>query len=178
MSTSKQVRAIIFLPGVVTIIIPGVVILVTRSARLGWALGSPLACMPIALGCNLICLGFVLMIMTTTLFAGTGKGTLAPWDPTEKLVTHGIYRRVRNPMISGVFCVLLGEALVLGSIPLLVWFLGFLLGNLIYIPVMEERKLERRFGEEYVRYKREVPRWIPSFRAWGVGNEIDASSGK
>ena len=163
MSTSKQIRAIIFLPGVVTIIIPGVVILVTRSARLGWALGSPLACVPVVLGCNLITLGIVLMIMTNALLAGTGKGTLAPWDPPQKLGTHGIYRRVRNPMISGVFCILLGEAIVLGSIPLLVWFLGFLLGNLIYIPLIEERGLERRFGEEYQRYKREVPRWIPRF---------------
>ncbi len=26
----------------------------------------------------------------------------APWDPTQRLVVRGVYRYVRNPMISGV----------------------------------------------------------------------------
>jgi len=41
-------------------------------------------------------------------------------------MVRGIYRYVRNPMTSGVLFILLGEATLLGSLPLRVWFLiGF-----------------------------------------------------
>jgi len=100
------------------------------------------------------------------LFVTVGKGTLAPWDPTQKLVVAGVYRHVRNPMIGGVFCVLLGEAVLWASLSLLCWFLFFLLLNLIYIPLLEEPRLERRFGQDYLLYKANVRRWIPRWRPW------------
>jgi protein-S-isoprenylcysteine O-methyltransferase Ste14 len=46
------------------------------------------------------------------LFAKVGQGTLAPWDPTRNLVAVGPYRFVRNPMISGVALMLMGQALL------------------------------------------------------------------
>lgn len=61
--------------------------------------------------------------------------------------------------------------MLLSSTPLLGWFLGFVLLNLIYIPVLEEPGLERRFGEAYRAYKRNVPRWIPRLRPWTPGRE-------
>jgi protein-S-isoprenylcysteine O-methyltransferase Ste14 len=100
------------------------------------------------------------------MFARRGEGTLAPWDETQKLVVHGVYCHVRNPMISSVFCILAGEAALLGSLPILYWFLFFLIGNLIYIPLSEEPGLEHRFGDEYRRYKANVPRWIPRLTPW------------
>ncbi|MEW5718671.1 MAG: hypothetical protein AB1817_08610 [Chloroflexota bacterium] len=36
----------------------------------------------------------------------------------------------------------------------------------MYIPLVEERGLEKRFGEEYRIYKQNVPRWIPRAKAW------------
>ena len=69
------------------------------------------------------------MQRTISLFARVGQGTLAPWDPTQRLVVLGPYRHVRNPMISGVLAILLGEAALLGSPPLLVWFGAFFAVN-------------------------------------------------
>ena len=92
------------------------------------------------------------------MFARIGDGTLAPWDPTHKMVVQGVYRHVRNPMISGVFCVLLGEAVLFGSLVVFGWFVLFLLANLLYIPGLEERDLEKRFWEAYRQYKRNVSR--------------------
>jgi protein-S-isoprenylcysteine O-methyltransferase Ste14 len=106
------------------------------------------------------------MYKTISLFASFGEGTLAPWDPPRRLVVRGVYRRVRNPMISGVLFVLLGEAALLGSPPILVWFLFVFALNALYIPLIEEHSLANRFGEEYLDYRRNVPRWIPRLRPW------------
>jgi len=43
---------------------------------------------------------------------------------------------------------------------------GCVLVNAIYIPLVEEPGLERRFGDDYFLYKKNVPRWIPRLRPW------------
>ena len=113
-------------------------------------------------GAALIAAGLALWAWTVGLFARVGEGTLAPWDPTQRLVVRGPYRHVRNPMITGVVSILLGEAVLLGSRPLLLWALGFFAVNAVFIPLIEEPGLVRRFGDEYVRYRESVPRWLPS----------------
>jgi protein-S-isoprenylcysteine O-methyltransferase Ste14 len=100
------------------------------------------------------------------LFAQTGEGTLAPWDPPRRLVVRGPYRHMRHPMISGVACILAGEAALLGSPPLAVWSGAFLALNAIYLPLVEEPRLVRRFGEDYERYRAHVPRWFPRLKPW------------
>src|SRR6185295_13856231 len=95
-----------------------------------------------------------------------GHGTLAPWDPPRALVVRGPYRFVRNPMISGVVFALFAEALVLLSRPHAVWAAAFGLLNLIYIPLIEEPQLERRFGEPYREYCKHVRRFLPRLRPW------------
>ena len=90
----------------------------------------------------------MLIYRTVALFATVGEGTLAPWDPPRRFVVRGPYRYVRNPMISGVLSILLGEATLFGSVPLLVWFSVFLAVNAVIMPLIEEPGLERRFGGE------------------------------
>jgi protein-S-isoprenylcysteine O-methyltransferase Ste14 len=94
------------------------------------------------------------------------EGTLAPWNPPQRLVVRGIYRHVRNPMISGVLFIVLGEAVLAASLPLLGLFALAVIVNAMSIPLSEEPGLAKRFGEEYEVYRRNVPRWIPRFRAW------------
>src|ERR1035437_4834644 len=53
-------------------------------------------------GLFIISVGLYIMIVTISKFIRIGKGTLAPWSPTRKLIIDGIYRYVRNPMIIGV----------------------------------------------------------------------------
>jgi len=166
MNTLKHIRAILLLPVMVTLIIPGVILHATGTLNIGRAGPPPLNFMLPLLGVLLIGFGLTLVVKTNVLFIKIGKGTLAPWDATQKLVVHGPYRYVRNPMISGVFCILLGESAMLGSGPLFCWFLFFLALNLVYTPLFEERDLERRLGEEYRVYKKHVPRWIPRLRPW------------
>jgi len=82
------------------------------------------------------------------------------------LVVRGPYRHVRNPMITGVLCILLGEAAVTVSGWLLGWFAIFLAFQVIAIQFWEEPHLVKRYGNEYVDYRRNVPRWIPRISAW------------
>ena len=110
--------------------------------------------------------GFALWLWTVRLFARIGRGTLAPWDPTERLVVEGPYAHARNPMITGVVAVLLGEALILGSVAVLVFAAGFVVVNHVFFLAYEEPSMERRFGDDYRRYKDDVPRWIPRRTAW------------
>jgi protein-S-isoprenylcysteine O-methyltransferase Ste14 len=156
-------------PGVVTLVVPAVILYLTGAIDFGWGLPPPTSWLLPLLGCALIGLGLLIMYKTISLFASVGEGTLAPWDPPRKLVVRGIYRYVRNPMISGVLSILLGEAAIFGSLALLVWFLVFFAFQAIYMPLVEERGLARRFGEDYLVYKRNVPRWIPRLTPWVPG---------
>ncbi|MFC1835020.1 methyltransferase family protein [Thermodesulfobacteriota bacterium] len=166
--TLKHLRAILPLPGMVTVVVPATLTYTTDSLNVAWSLPAPICFLPPLLGLGLILFGLVLMSKTIALFARVGRGTLAPWDPTQRLVVQGIYRHVRNPMISGVLFVLLGEAVLLGSMPVMVWFLLFLAVNLVYIPFSEEPGLEQRFGTDYVLYKKNVPRWLPRLTPWNL----------
>jgi protein-S-isoprenylcysteine O-methyltransferase Ste14 len=166
MYSMKHFRSILVLPGIVLFLIPALIAWIGPPVNIGWRLELPLSLLPTIAGGLLIFVGIALVVHTIRLFAKAGKGTLAPWDSTEKLVKSGSYRLMRNPMITGVFFILLGEAVFLGSLPIFVWFLIFLVINAFYIPFSEELGLETRFGDEYRSYKEDVPRWIPRRTPW------------
>lgn len=166
MSALKHLRAILLLPFTVTLIVPALLAWLSDGLRAGWGLQPPLNLLPVALGLCLLACGVALLVQTVRLFASVGRGTLAPWDPPRRLVVRGPYRHVRNPMIAGVLFILLGEAALLGSVPILCWFAAFALGNAIYMPLVEEPDLVRRFGQDYVEYRKHVPAWIPRLRPW------------
>jgi protein-S-isoprenylcysteine O-methyltransferase Ste14 len=65
-----------------------------------------------------------------------------------------------------VILMLGAEASILGSWPLAGWAALFVLANAIYIPLHEEPAIEKRFGEDYRRYKANVPRWLPRLTPW------------
>lgn len=163
----KHLRAILLLPGMVTVVIPGSILWLTGTDTLGLFASRTFVRFSIAIvGVLLIVLGLVLMVSTIRLFVSVGQGTLAPWNPTQRLVVQGVYRHVRNPMISGVMAILLGESLMAASLPLLGWFAVFVIVNAVYIPLVEEPGLAERFGEDYRIYQRHVPRWIPRMTPW------------
>ena len=110
--------------------------------------------------------GLFILIMTIRMFIMIGKGTLAPWDPTRKLVTASLYAHFRNPMISSVNAILFGEALLFFSFHIFLWAILFFIINNIYFIILEEPGLERRFGHEYIEYKKNVPRWILRLKPW------------
>ncbi len=121
------------------------------------------------LGGLIICGGLLIFIITTRLIILIGKGTIMPWDPSRSLVVAGIYQYVRNPMILSVILIETGEALLFASIWLGILGLIFFIINHIYFVFSEEPGLEKRFGDEYIEYKKNVPRWIPRLSPWKPG---------
>lgn len=155
-----MVKAILILPGNVLVVIPFFILYFTGvdgvcffswwSVPVGMLLGS----------------GFFLMVWTMRLFSQVGKGSPAPWDPIDRLITSGPYAYMRNPMLTGVFMVLLAEVLFFQSMELGIYFFLFFLANVLYFSFSEEPALEKRYGNAYREYKVNVPRFIPRARAW------------
>jgi protein-S-isoprenylcysteine O-methyltransferase Ste14 len=159
---SSQLKSLI-LPVTVILIVPGVILWLT-GFRIGWGLQMPMEAVIVLIGAVMIGNGVYYLAMCIWIFAKLGNGTLAPWSPPKKLVIFGPYRSVRNPMISSVLLVLLGESIAFGSIGIFIWFVLFFGINHVYFVFSEEPALEKRFGEEYRVYKKNVPRWIPRWR--------------
>lgn len=80
--------------------------------------------------------------------------------PQASLVIQGPFQFSRNPLILGIVTIVLGLALIFGSWGgIILSLLVFLFWD-IWIRKIEEKELERVFGEEYRRYKKTVPRWV------------------
>jgi protein-S-isoprenylcysteine O-methyltransferase Ste14 len=160
----RQLLSIAILPVTVTVVIP---IWLARRHGIRFALGTstPEVLVPLV-GAASLAVGLLLFASSLRQFVVRGRGTLAPWDPPKHLVVDGPYRYVRNPMISGVLFVLVGETLLLRSWAHGEWTLLFLVINLVYIPLSEEPQLEARFGASYAEYRRHVRRLLPRLRPW------------
>jgi protein-S-isoprenylcysteine O-methyltransferase Ste14 len=174
----KHLQAIILLPGVVTLVVPSAILWRGGIDTLGlWeSVRASRLVLPV-IGGICLCLGISLIVATIRLFVTVGKGTLAPWEPPQRVVVQGVYRHVRNPMISGVILVLFGESMITASLPLFWWFVVASLINAIYIPLSEEPVLAKRFAEAYLDYKRNVPRWVPRLTPWNGGAGDGYSNG-
>lgn len=160
----RHIVAVLVLPVTVVLVVPVWIAMATdvEIALPGSALGWTTA----LFGLIVLVAGCVLFLASLFRFGVEGRGTLAPWDPPARLVVTGPYAFVRNPMISGVILVLLAEGLLLRSAPHLQWAGIFFLINAIFIPLLEEPLLKRKFGEEYIEYRKGVPRLIPRLRPW------------
>jgi protein-S-isoprenylcysteine O-methyltransferase Ste14 len=160
LTTARHLASIILLPFMVVVVVPSWLLDSSTEVDYRWSGPAPVL-VGRGLGLLICAAALLLFVWCVALFARVGRGTLAPWDPTKRLVAVGPYRHIRNPMISAVAALLLGEALYFGSAVLAGWSMLFIVMNHIYFLVLEEPGLERRFGAAYADYKRSVPRWLP-----------------
>ncbi len=113
------------------------------------------------IGLTFMVVGWLFANWTVRVQFTVGKGTPIPLMATQKLIVRGPYTYCRNPMTLGTDLFYLGIALWLGSISALGLGLVYPVGILIYIKLVEERELEKRFGSEYLEYKKKTPFLIP-----------------
>jgi len=92
------------------------------------------------------------------------RGSPVPLNPPKKLVTTGLYSYIRNPMLLGWIIMLFGLGILLDSISLILIFTPlFILLNILYLKSIEEKEMEKKFGQAYLGYKESVPMFIPRF---------------
>ena len=90
------------------------------------------------------------------------KGTPVPLNPPPKVVKTGPYRYVRNPMLGGVFLMLLGIGFVVNSVSMVFFFTPlYVVINVWELKRIEEPELIKRLGDEYIEYRRQTPMFIP-----------------
>jgi protein-S-isoprenylcysteine O-methyltransferase Ste14 len=170
-SKRRVILSLLALPFIVIVIVPGIILFFeNESLWIGWT-RQPQDPVLTIISIALCLLGVTLFVWTNRLFIGKGRGTLAPWDPPRKFIAEGPYRHVRNPMIIGVWLVLTAEAFFFQSAGITIWAVFFMLTNVIYFPLKEEKELIKRFGDDYREYRRNVPAWIPRLTPWKGENE-------
>jgi protein-S-isoprenylcysteine O-methyltransferase Ste14 len=150
------------------VLVPGVVAGVIPWWLTRWQVRDPLPYwLPLrVVGLILLAAGVGVLLHAFARFVVEGLGTPAPVAPTERLVVGGLYRYVRNPMYLAVAAAIVGQTLVLGQLILLLYVAVFAVTVAAFVRWYEEPTLRRQFGEQYERYRREVPGWWPRRRAF------------
>jgi protein-S-isoprenylcysteine O-methyltransferase Ste14 len=110
-------------------------------------------------GLVLVGAGFVVMIVAWHQFR-LDDVAICPTAPTARLITHGIYGYSRNPMYLGMSAMLLGLAVIVGTVPFYLCAVAFFAVMHRRFCPFEETKLERSFGRDFVAYSRRVRRWL------------------
>lgn len=145
-----------------TLLLPG-----TVAGLLPWLIARGSWRWPVSLGLFrwtfVVPLGAGLLLLFSTIwdFGTRGRGTLAPWDAPRELVQQNLYQWVRNPMYLGVLGCILGQAVLWESAGGLVYLVVIAVVFHVRVVTYEEPALSRQFGDQFARYLKSVPRWVP-----------------
>ncbi len=115
-------------------------------------------------GCGLVAVGILLAWWAIYIQFTIGRGTPVPIMATQQLIIQKPYNYCRNPMALGAILLYFGVAILIGSISAAVLVLAGAVLLLVYIKLLEEKELERRFGKSYQEYKKQTPFIIPGLR--------------
>jgi protein-S-isoprenylcysteine O-methyltransferase Ste14 len=140
-------------PGVVTIAAPYVIL--HRSG----AVWMPALSLLSSGAATMWAVSLAALLHSIWAFAAYGEGTLVPVDPPKVLVVRGLYRYTRNPMYLGVVGMLLSEAILFRSSPILIYAAVAWLLFHVFVVHYEEPTLRRDFGPMWQKYCEAVPRW-------------------
>ena len=146
---ARAVLAFLLLPGMVACVVPAFLLRPAGPSRAF----HPIAVAPLTVGS-------ILLLWCVRDFYVSGKGTLAPWSPPQRLVVIGLYRWTRNPMYVAVTVILLGWAVAYRSTTLLTYALIVAVFFHLRVVFGEEPWLARRYGDEWRHYRDHVPRWL------------------
>jgi protein-S-isoprenylcysteine O-methyltransferase Ste14 len=153
----NRVRAAFWVAGLTAWTAGGVLLWIFRPmlmapARPSWA--------AIAAGVTLIGVEIYLFLRVERELGSRRLVGHAELTGTGEIFTGGLYSRVRHPRYTGMFCAVVGAALLAGTprlwIVLAVWWMLALV-----VIRLEERELTARFGPAYVVYRKRVPAFLP-----------------
>jgi protein-S-isoprenylcysteine O-methyltransferase Ste14 len=157
----NRVRAAFWFAGLTAWTAGGVLLWIFRPLLLAAARPSWVA---IAAGLALLGIEVYLLLRVERELGGRRLVGHAELTGTGEMCTGGLYAHERHPRYTGMFCAVVGAALLAGTLRLwailAVWWMLAL--TVIHL---EERELAARFGPAYVAYRKRVPAFLP-FRVW------------
>jgi len=111
--------------------------------------------------------GVVVLIVANWVFWKSHKDLGGNWSPTleiredHKLVTNGIYRRIRHPMYLSIWLLVIAQAMILPNYA--AGFAGLVPFAILYFQrvAREERMMLEEFGSEYEQYLQRTGRLFP-----------------
>jgi len=157
----KRVRAAFWFAGLTAWTIGGVLLWIYRGLLL--APGRP-SWIVVAAGMALIGVEVYLFIRVERELGSRRLVGHAELTGTRGIFTGGLYKHVRHPRYTGMFCAVVGATLLAGTPQLWVILAAWWVLALIAIR-LEERELATRFGPAYIEYRQRVPAFLP-FRIW------------
>ena len=153
------------------LMLPVAALMVAVFQSRGYLLGKEYGTNYLLIGLGIACLVCAGMIarrrrkhLTARVLAGLPELSSTP--QSQKLLTEGIYSRIRHPRYVELMLWLLGYALIANYLTLYIAVLVSL-PVLYLIVLLEEKELRDRFGSEYEKYSSRVPRFIPRAAARG-----------
>lgn len=96
----------------------------------------------------------------------TGKGTPVPLFGPQKLIVTGPYRFCRNPMTLGLTLYYTGAGIIINHGIAAALLLAIVLFHMLYDAFFEEKELIRKFGNDYIHYKKTTPFILPKIRRY------------
>ncbi len=146
------------------------------NQSISWFLGIPISDIFLSFSVILLIIRLVLFLI----FIGLGMAVVRkalkifgidymglvyvyyPEDST--LQNHEIYSILRHPTYHTLMLFCIGSSFFRFSVYSIIYFLIFIIGINIHIKLVEERELILRFGEDYIRYKENVPALFVRFK--------------
>ena len=130
------------------VVAPGTVVGVVPWLITRWEIPGSTPAWRVAqvLGVLLIVVGLIPVVHAFAQFAKAG-GTPVPLAPTKRLVVNGFNRYVRNPMYVVLLIVILGQALLFGSLSLVLYAISLWIITASFVRWYEEPTLARTYGE-------------------------------
>ena len=163
-SPKQRYVLLLFLAPIFLFILP--YLFIRLGARLDqWLQWPPILSQPfnLILGWLLILSGWLLGMWSNYSIFTIGRGTPLPLMATQKLIIQPPYTYCRNPMALGAIGMYLGVAILFRSIGAAILVLLLASCLLVYIKRVEEKEMQRRFGQEYLAYKQRTPFLVPRF---------------
>jgi protein-S-isoprenylcysteine O-methyltransferase Ste14 len=146
---ARALLAFLALPGVAAFLVPALWLRITGHTTLAHPFGVVL-----------LVAGVAALLACVRDFYVAGRGTLAPWAPPRYLVRVGLYRYTRNPMYVSVVTIVVGWSVAFASTGLLLYAVAMAIAFHVRVVRNEEPFLAGTQGEDWQRYRREVPRWL------------------
>ena len=111
------------------------------------------------LGILLLLIGVALNLIADAAFKRE-QTTVKPFEKSAALVVTGVFGISRHPMYLGMVLILLGIAVLMGTLtPLIVIVIFSILMEFVFVRT-EEKMLEVQFGATWLAYKKKVRKWI------------------